>query len=46
MGWTGHVTRGGQQRGVEFLERRTYGKRQFGRPRYRWDIPIKLIFKK
>jgi len=40
------VTCGGQERGVEFLVRRPYGKRPFGRHRLRWDIPLKLIFKK
>jgi hypothetical protein len=38
MRWTGHVARMGERRGVYgVLVEKPEGKRQFGRPRRRWD---------
>jgi hypothetical protein len=46
MRWAGHAARGRQKRGMEFLVRGPDGKRPLGRPRRRWGITLKLIFKK
>jgi len=45
MGWACSAY-GGQERGIDVLVRRADGKRPLGRPRCRWGIPLKLIFKK
>jgi hypothetical protein len=43
MGWTGHVARMGEGRGVyRVLVGRPEGKRPLGRPRRRWEDNIKL----
>ena len=42
MRWAGHVARMGQTKGVcRVLVGKTEGKRQFGRPRRRWEDNIK-----
>ena len=43
MRWAGHVARMGERRGVyRVLVGKTEGKRQFGRPRRRWEDNIKM----
>jgi len=43
MGWTGHVARMGEGRGVHrVLVGKPEGKRPFGKPRRRWEDNIKM----
>jgi hypothetical protein len=43
MGWTGHVARMEEGRGLyRVLEEELEGKRPFGRPRRRWEDNIKM----
>ena len=47
MRWTGHVARMGEGRGVRrVLVGKPEGKRPLGRPRLRWGIILRWIFKK
>ena len=47
MRWVGRMTRmEGRSRAYRVLVGRPRGKRPFGRPRYRWGIILKWIFKK
>jgi len=47
MRWAGHVARMGQGRGVHrVLLGRPEGKRPLGRPRRRWGIILRWIFRK
>ena len=47
MRWAGHVARMGQGRGVHrVLVGRPEGKRPLGRPRRRWGIILRWIFRK
>ena len=43
MKWAGHVARMGESRGVyRVLVEKPETKRQFGRPRHRWEDNIKM----
>ena len=43
MRWAGHVARMGEGKGLyKFMVRKPEGKRQFGRPRHRWEDNIKM----
>ena len=45
--WAGHVARMGERRGVySALVGKPEGKRPLGRPRRRWGIILRLIFRK
>jgi hypothetical protein len=45
--WAGHVARMGEERGVyRVLMGKPEGKRSLGRPRCRWRIILKWIFRK
>jgi hypothetical protein len=45
--WTGHVARMGSRSGAcMVLMGRHEGKRQLGRPRRRWEVILKWIFKR
>jgi hypothetical protein len=47
MKWVGHVARMGEGRGVQrVLMGRPEGKRPLGRPRHRWGIILRWIFRK
>jgi hypothetical protein len=47
MRWAGHVARMGEKRGADrILVGRPEGRRPLGRPRHRWRITLKLLFKK
>jgi hypothetical protein len=47
MRWAGHVARMGEERGAySVLVGRPEGRRPLGRPRHRWRIILKWIFKK
>jgi len=47
MRWAGHVARMGEGRGVyRVLVGKPEGRRTFGRPRRRWGIKLRWIFRK
>jgi hypothetical protein len=47
MRWTWHVVRFGERRGVyRVLVGKPEGKRPLGRPRHRWRIILRWIFRK
>jgi hypothetical protein len=47
MRWSEHVARVGDRRGAyRILVGKPQGKRPFGKPRYRWENNIKMVFKK
>jgi len=47
MRWAGHVSRMGERRGVyRVLVGKPEGKRPLGRPKHRWRIILRWIFRK
>jgi len=47
MRWAGHVTRIGERRGLyRVLVGKPEGKKPLGRPRHRWKIILRWIFRK
>ena len=47
MRWAGHVARMGEDRGVyRVLVGKSEGKRPLGRPRRRWEVILRWIFRK
>jgi hypothetical protein len=47
MRWTGHVVRVGERRGVHMvLVGKPEGKKPLGRPRHKWGIILRWIFRK
>ena len=45
MKWEEKVTRGGEERCVEDMVRKTEGMKQFGRHRCRWEDGMKMNLK-
>jgi hypothetical protein len=46
MRWAGHVARVGERRGAHMVVvGKADGRRQFGRPRFRWEDNIKMDFR-
>jgi hypothetical protein len=47
MRWAGHVARMGENRGMQrVLVRKPDGRRPLGRPRRRWEVILRWIFRK